>query len=89
MATPTAVILLGLVLTLWSYITLGWDVAWKLFVILGAAGLADMLIGWGPNRTTLSEDVNHRWKRHPWRYVVWYLGLFVAAVLMYMHFTGV
>lgn len=88
MSTPLAVILLGVVFVGLTLLTLGWEASWKSLVVLGAAGLADLVIGWGERRT-LSEDVNRVWHKNPIRYAVWMLGVAGALYLMHLHFTGV
>ena len=87
-STPLAVVLLGAVFVLLTGLLLGQDAGWKTFVILGAAGLADILIGWGP-RKTLSEVVNRGWHRDPRRYWFWLAGVAVTLWLLHLHFTGV
>ena len=87
MATPMAVMLLGLALIAWTWLLLGWPAAWRLAVVLGALGLADAALGrW---RSPLSWEVNRGWHRHPLRYWYWLVGVVAALWLLHLHFTGV
>ena len=88
MATPLAVILLFVVITLWTWVTLGWLVAWKLAALLTSLGITDLVLGWQKGRT-LSEEVNQSWHKSPWRYRLWLVGVAASLVLLHLHFTGV
>ena len=73
---------------IWTWATIGWDAAWKLGAMVAAAGIADVLVGWG-RRLTLSEEVNKKWHSDPLRYLVWIIGMALAALALHAHFTGV
>ncbi len=86
-ATPLAAILLGVALTAWTWLMLGWAAAWRLAVVLAALGVADAALG--RYRTPLSWEINRAWHRDPLRYWLWFIGVGVALVLLHLHFTGV
>ena len=92
MATPLAVVLLGVALVAWTWATLGPGAAWRLAVVLGGLGIADLALGqlrrWRLG-DTLSEEVNRGWHRDPRRYWFWLAGVAVALWLLHLHFTGV
>ncbi len=92
MATPLAVVLLGVALVAWTWTTLGSGAAWRLAVVLGGLGVADVALGqlrrWRLG-DTLSEEVNRRWHADPIRYWFWLVGLGVGLAMLHLHFTGV
>ncbi len=92
MATPLAVVLLGVALIAWTWVTLGSGAAWRLAVVLAGLGIADVALGqlrrWRLG-DTLSEEVNRGWHRDPRRYWLWLAGVAVALWLLHLHFTGV
>lgn len=87
MFTPLAITLVFIILPFWTYLTLGWEAAWRFGVLLAVLGIADLAIGWGKG-LTLSEQVNRDWHRDPKRYAMWVVGVTIGLVLLHIHFTG-
>jgi len=87
MASGVAIMLVGLAAVIWTWLTLGWDVAWRLAMILAGLGAVDALLGM--TSKALSWEVNRGWHRDPRRYWYWLAGVAVALWLLHLHFTGV
>ncbi len=87
MATPIAVIALGILIVIWTWNTLGWDAAWRLALMLLTLGVVDAVLGaWSK---PLSLSINQSWHRNPLRYWFWFIGMGLIMLLLHFHFTGV
>ena len=87
MATPLGVVLLGVAVVVWTWLTLGEGAAWRMAAVLAGLGAVDLAIGWGRG-LTLSEEVNRSWHRDPRRYWLWLIGIGAGLLLLHLHFTG-
>jgi len=87
LATPAGVITVGLLAVAWTWLTLGWEAAWRLLAVLVALGIADIALGaWSK---PLSLEVYWSWRRSRRRYLMWWAGMGVGLLLLHLHFTGV
>jgi len=86
LASAAGIVAVGLAVVAWTWLTLGWEAAWRFLAILGALGLIDAgLAIWS---TSFSQEVNLAWRRNPARYWFWAAGMIVGAWMLHVHFVG-